>query len=170
MKSIILTSDKIHDLLDSGKTTVHRVITPQPKARLVYCCMGHNCGKWAYPSKYTYIDWGDKYRLPNDISESELKHIWAPPYHGDDILYVRETWRIWKAHRYDADAHIEYKAGGRGAVITFPHGGTDSINRKDYDSFTSKWGVGGKWHSPASMPCEVARIFVRATSIRVERL
>lgn len=170
MKSITLSSVQINELQVNGVTTVFREIVPQPETRLAYCCMGHNYGKWAYPPKDTYMNWGDEYRLPDDISEDELKRVWTLPYQGDDILYVKETWRIWKAHRYDADTHIEYKADGRGTVITFPHGCTDSVNRKDFDNFINKWGVGEKWHPAVSMPCEAARIFVRVTNIRIERL
>lgn len=94
----------------------------------------------------------------------------TPPYRPGDILYVREAWRIWKAHRYEADAHIEFKADGEGTVLYFPHGKTDSIDRRDYDSFTGKWGIGEKWHPSIHMPREAARIFLRVKDVRVERL
>lgn len=95
------------------------------------------------------------------------------PYQRGDILYVRETWRIWRARRYEADIHIEFKAGGKGSVLQFQNGRTDSINRADYDYFLEKWGkwgIGTRWHPSIHMPKEAARIFLRVTDVRVERL
>ena len=68
-----------------------------------------------------------------------LFRSWNPPCHGDDILYVRETWRVQAAHRFEADVRIEYKAGGPMYVIRFPGHKSDSVNRTQYDQFISKW-------------------------------
>lgn len=92
------------------------------------------------------------------------------PYKVGDILYVWETWRIWKAHRYDADAFIDFRSGGYGTILRFTHGCTDLADRDDYDRFIRKWGVDGKWHPSIHMPKEAARIFLRVTHVRVERL
>ena len=92
------------------------------------------------------------------------------PYEPGDILYVRETWRIQAAHRFDADARIEFKAGGPMSVIQFPGGKSQSHNRESYDDFISKWGVAGGWHPSIHMPKEAARLFLRVTGVRVERL
>lgn len=75
-----------------------------------------------------------------------------------------------EAHRYEADAHIEFKADGEGTVLYFPHGKTDSIDRQDFDTFIRKWGINGKWHPSIHMPREAARIFLRVKDVRVERL
>lgn len=99
-----------------------------------------------------------------------LNSLVIPPYKVGDILYVRETWRIWKAHRYDADAFVDFRAGGYGTILRFTHGCTDLANRDDYDLFIRKWGVDGKWHPSIHMPKEAARIFLRVTNVRVERL
>ena len=69
------------------------------------------------------------------------------PYQIGDILYVRETW----------------------------HKGLERyIYRADY-SDTEKFYQGGKeinmkWHPSIHMPKEAARIFLRVTNVRVERL
>lgn len=102
------------------------------------------------------------------VKEREL--IDHPPYRPGDILYVRETWRAWRARRYEADIHIEFKAGGEGVALRFPHGCTDSVNRDEYDNFFKKWGVGAKWHPSIHMPREAARIFLKVTDVRAERL
>lgn len=99
-----------------------------------------------------------------------LNSLVIPPYKVGDILYVRETWRIWKAHRYDADAFIDFRSGGYGTILRFVHGCTDLADRDDYDHFIRKWGVDGKWHPSIHMPKKAARIFLRVTNVRVERL
>ena len=153
MKPILFNTDMVRAILEDRKTVTRRVVKDKDIIN------AWDCEDDGTP--ITYIDQatGDSYPPTHPC-----------PYHPGDILYVRETWRIWKAYRYDADAHIEFKAGGEGTVLQFPHGGTDSINRTRYDDFISKWGVGGKWHPSIHMPREAARIFLRVTGVRVERL
>lgn len=91
------------------------------------------------------------------------------PYQIEDILYVRETWKCWRAHRYEATADIMYKAGGEGIRLLFANGSTDLADRNDYDSFISKW-FGQMWHPSIHMPKEAARIWLKVTDVRVERL
>lgn len=93
------------------------------------------------------------------------------PYQPGDILWVRETWRVQKAHRFEADACIEYKAGGQTNTIIFPHGGTQSVDRYDFDRFVEKWfHASMPWHPSIHMTREAARLFLWVKSVRVERL
>lgn len=93
-----------------------------------------------------------------------------PRYFPGDILYVRETWRIQSAHRFEADARIEFRAGGQMTTIQFPGRCSDSHERNTYDEFISKWGVNGKWHPSIHMPKEAAQTFLRVKKVSVERL
>ena len=94
-------------------------------------------------------------------------------YAPGDILWVRETWRDrWgmayanygtgNAYPIDDVREIEYKAGGNGF---FMHG----CNLCP-DEPTVKWGEWSKWHPSIFMPREAARIFLRVTNVRVERV
>lgn len=147
IKPILFNTDMVRAILDGRKSCTRRIVNPQPQGRLCYTFAGGDCGTWGYPSKTAYENWGDEYKLPEDITDEELKRRWNPPYHTDDILYVRETWRK-GLERY--------------------------IYRADY-SDTEKFYRGGKeiemkWHPSIHMPKEAARIWLKVTDVRVERL
>ena len=73
-------------------------------------------------------------------------------YRTGDVLYVRETWLS-----YEQDHIIDGKKYAYKADETSE---SDRI-RKEY---------GYKWHPSIHMPKEAARIFLRVTNVRVERL
>jgi hypothetical protein len=66
------------------------------------------------------------------------------------------------AYPIDDVREIEYKAGGNGF---FMHG----CNLCP-DEPTVKWGEWSKWRPSIYMPREAARIFLRVTNVRVERV
>lgn len=107
-----------------------------------------------------------------DMTDAELiMTVYKAPYEPGDILYVRETWQCWRAHRYEATADIRFRAGGDDVRLQFANGNTDSINRLDYDTFVHKWfSHNGKWKPSIHMPKEAARIWLKVTDVRVERL
>lgn len=73
-----------------------------------------------------------------------ISKLCRPPYQPEDILYVRETWSEW------TDGYL-YKAWNE----PFPQAGQMSIM---------------KWHPSIHMPKEAARIWLKVTDVRVERL
>ena len=87
--------------------------------------------------------WGDAYKRDTPIPENERSRHWTPPCHTDDVLYVRETW----ARMMNGD--YWYKADG-----------------KDETDI----GLKIKWRPSIHMPKEIARLFLRVTDVRVERL
>lgn len=167
MKPILFNTDMVRAILDGRKAVARRVVKPQPKSHIAYACMGSGCGKWGYPGKDAWEYWDDEsFWLPDGISQDELKRIWTPPCHTGDILYVRETWapmypdetsKIVCGYMYKAD-----DCGLRGEVY-----------QKWYDAKYPNgkdWRWPGKWRPSIHMPKEAARLFLRVTDVRVERL
>lgn len=138
---ILFNSEMVRANLDGRKSCTRRIVKPQPQSRLCYTFAGCNCGTWGYPSKTAYENWGDEYKLPEDITDEELKRRWNPPYHTDDILYVRETWK--KA----PNGYYYY----------------EDWQKNDIADIT-------KWKPSIRMPKEAARIWLKVTDVRVERL
>lgn len=101
------------------------------------CCIG----KWTYPNKGAHEFLGEEYKLPENIKDEELSKRWNPPYHTDDILYVRETWK--KA----PNGYYYY----------------EDWKRNDIADIT-------KWKPSIHMPKEAARIWLKVTDVRGERL
>ena len=72
-----------------------------------------------------------------------------PPYHPGDVLYVRETWADIPE---TAPGNLHYRA---------------DATQADLDWFREE---GWKWRPSIHMPKEAARLFLRVTGVRCERL
>ncbi len=88
------------------------------------------------------------------LSDLEIK----PSYQPGDILYVRETWKYYE------------KAVGKGEGF---HIGKFLAYKADEDKYKegrpSEW-YEGKWKPSIHMPKPAARIWLKVTDVRVERL
>lgn len=162
VKPILFNTEMVRAILDGRKTCTRRLVKPQPDE------------KHTYPLGFV-TDSTEKKEIGNfgfDINEYGVSIQYAkPPYQLGDILYVRETWQCWRAHRYEATADIRFRAGGDDVRLQFANGNTDSINRLDYDTFVHKWfSHNGEWKPSLFMPKEAARIWLKVTDVRVERL
>lgn len=80
-----------------------------------------------------------------------ISKLCNPPYKTGDILYVRETWC---ALPVNEAGHM------RGHCVYY--------YRADGDLRPEGWR--GKWHPSIHMPREAARIWLKVTDVRVERL
>lgn len=151
IKPILFNTEMVRAILDGRKSCTRR---------LVKFLSGEN------PRWTGYIK--DGLMLYNGKNEPCIRKA---PYQPGDILYVRETWQCWRAHRYEATADIRFRAGGDDVRLQFANGNTDSINRLDYDTFVHKWfSHNGEWKPSLFMPKEAARIWLKVTDVRVERL
>lgn len=157
MKPILFNTEMVRATLDGRKTATRRVVKPTPRKGAQLVVEGDK--RCAMDIALELKDSG-----PND------RRIYIPRYYIGDILYVRETWKVQSAHRYDADAKIMFKAGGPMSTIQFPGGVSQTASRDEYDEFVGKWMKREGWIPSIHMPKEAARIFLRVTDVRVERL
>lgn len=151
IKPILFNSEMVRAILDGRKTCTRRVIKPQPQSGLCYTYGGSHkdcIGKWTYPNRGAHKLWGEEYKLPENIKDEELSKRWNPPYHTDDILYVRETW----SEGYEEGTYI-YRASDKLASLP-----------------TFKESSKLIYHPSIHMPKEAARIWLKVTNVRVERL
>lgn len=90
-----------------------------------------------------------------------LKKLCRAPYHLGDILYVQETWKIKYLNpgfcmmiRYRADDFCNLQV---------------KFSPSRFDKFKKFFEKSG-WQSPYFMPKEAARIFLKVTDVKVQRL
>lgn len=86
-----------------------------------------------------------------------------PPYQPGDILYVRETWERFECWNCDGDERGNCPKEPKKSVLDKTYGcymyrATDEISGD------------AKWHPSIHMPKEAARIWLKVTNVRVERL
>lgn len=88
---------------------------------------------------------------PGCFAEAGAERVYQPPYMEGDVLYVRETWaRI----AVSPDGHF------------FPPG----VNYYKAGPIEAPKNTMIKWRPSIHMPREAARIFLRVTMVRAERL
>ena len=158
---ILFNTEMVQASLDGRKSCTRRI------------CKDAN--EYAVPDMDFYNADRRTYAVHNYADKEHIEQLSTAertcPICPGDILYVRETWQCWRAHRYEATADIRFRAGGDDVRLQFANGNTDSINRLDYDSFVHKWfSHNGEWKPSLFMPKEAARIWLKVTNVRVERL
>lgn len=144
IKPILFNTEMVQAILDGRKTCTRRVIKPQPDE------------KHTYPLGFV-ADSTEKKEVgcfgfaANEYGGS-IQYV-KPPYRyaPGDILYVRETWC---ALPVNEAGHM------RGHCVYY--------YRADGELRPEGWR--GKWHPSIHMPKEAARIWLKVTDVRVERL
>lgn len=165
MKPILFNTEMVKAILDGRKTVTRRVvkengwdITGRPK--------------WCEKSKDTWFLFNVCKKNKPESVETATCHIIKPPYNVGDILYVRETWRKacaahkqWingKSFTVEEEFGFQYKSDGETRFENF---------FKLNDEFNStEISYSSRWYPSIHMPKEAARIFLRVTDVRVERL
>lgn len=134
-------------LLEGRKTVTRRLVKPQPRA--IY-----------YDGK-VYDDDGLYVVAENQNGRVEQIEL---PYCPGDVLYVRETFCLCCLSENYRKGHSDYcyKASVKSPV----YGCIDHFMGGEQMRSVS----GCRWHPSIHMPREAARIFLRVTDVRVERL
>lgn len=158
IKPILFNTEMVRAILD-GRKTVTRRICKDANELTVPDMSFYDADKRTY-AVHNYANKGHTDKL----STAER----TCPICSGDILYVRETWRICNFDYDDKIAYIVYKASeneedeGCRAV-----GFTDDKFEKLDDSMAEN---SPDWRPSIHMPREAARIWLKVTDVRVERL
>lgn len=145
IKPILFNTEMVRAILDGRKSCTRRIVTTRRKAA---------CG--FYVTKKADGTFSGIYEY--DENESMFDNPLMPPYQPGDILYVRET--VWqKVGRY-LDIDGETKSVW---CNEFKYAATD---KKPEMGWNYSWGKRPSIH----MPKEAARIWLKITDVRVERL
>ena len=147
----------VRAILDGRKTVTRRVIKPQPEPEQIYkigfCIAGdkRNIGKYGFGTN----EYGGR-----------ILFVKPPCKHGD-ILYVRETWtQEHSGYYYRADFDSDYLdpcetlSGGYPSECRYYPGCVGCARTSSRIH----------WRPSIHMPKEAARIWLKVTDVRVERL
>lgn len=151
-KPILFNTEMVQAILQGRKTTTRRIIKGNIKdLNLIGSCSGDGVN-------FNYVSFG--HGNINDINSVDIKERVKAPYLPGDILYVRETWMISNPFgdfaKDNRTAEYMYKAG-------YTKGKRIAITREMEKNL-------GAWKPSIHMPKQAARIFLKVTEVRVERL
>lgn len=143
IKPILFNTEMVRAILDGRKSCTRRLVKLQPDE------------KHTYPLGFVTDSTEKKevgcFGFGIDEYGGSIKYV-KPLYHPGDTLYVRETW-----HKY-----IKRVGEGKSCHLAEFYGYKASIaNSEDADE---------PWHPSIHMPKEAARIWLKVTNVRVERL
>lgn len=146
-KPLLLNTEMVRATLDGRKTATRRAVKSK------------NILDYPIHRKDMLMEW-----KIIDFDSRQCVKIVKPPYKAGDILYVQETWAVENTYKnigvYGFD--IVYKSDNKILDCMF-----DDIDRYiKFSKFESKNG----WQSPYFMPKEAARLLLRVTDVRPERL
>lgn len=150
-KPILFNGEMVRAILSGQKTCTRRL--PNNRVREDY---------------FAYVDWANTVGGSGIKKQSEKEfYEQYPPYQPGDILYVRETWteecgKYYYRADYDSDYldPCETLSGGYPASCR-NHPGCDGCMATSTRIH---------WHPSIHMPKESARIWLKVTDVRVERL
>ena len=148
IKPILFNTEMVRAILDGRKTCTRRVAKNVP-------CHTHRIEPVYENGRFQFDCFYSSYVVALD-AYADFCMPCLPPYQQGDILYVRETWGTYSKNWWEAD-YFMYCAD-------YPNGAT---------TYTYSDGIVcdlPKWHPSIHMPKEAARIWLKVTGVRVERL
>lgn len=141
IKPILFNTDMVLALLDGRKTVTRRIVKPQPQLE-----------DRDFAPLLPVVPGKGGYK-PHIRFADEYGTVAYEPYKPGNILYVRETWA--------ENPHIN------GVYMYRAFTGVGMEPEKQ-DNAMRKMGL--KWYPSVHMPKKAARIFLRVTGVRMERL
>ncbi len=141
-KPVLFNTEMVIAILEGRKTVTRRLVKPNSKKACGFFVTFRK-SDGAFMGVYDY-----------DENERMFENSQKPPYAVGDYLYVRETWSDHYIPDEDGKPKLEYcyKADGIDLKAECLPGETN------------------RWYPSIHMPKEAARIFLKVTDVRVERL
>ena len=190
---IIFNTEMTEALLDSRKTQTRRPLKFQPatfnQERYEPLIMSPNESGCNNTAAFLHNKHGDhkghlqrywnKWTVDCDPSEDSDRYRYSvkSPYQIGDILYVRETWQYYDWSE-DGDPCIKYKAGGHmkyhliedeETAIKIQETVWPYLSREENYTKNNR-ACDYKWRPSIHMPKWAARIHLRVTNVRIERV
>lgn len=151
IKPILFNTEMVRAILDGRKTCTRRIVRPP------YFVDGDENDKRSLITLRTATKNSSLYRQIGQMPYPDA------PYRMCDILYVRETWEHFDCCCCDGDEH--------GNCYQEPQ---QNVLNKSYGCYmyraTDEIYGDARWHPSIHMPKEAARIWLKVTDVRVERL
>lgn len=149
IKPILFNAEMVKAILDGRKTMTRRVVKEKG---------------WRIIDRQRFAIDGFWFFVCEDGKEASARtatcHKLKPPCQKGDVLYVRETFRVDYLSNIIGSGRVQYKADGSYVDIRFEADRYDIMRRANRMV----------WRPNENMPREVARIFLRVTGVRAERL
>lgn len=144
IKPILFSTPMVQAILNGTKTQTRRIIKKQPfNAKSDIICQLDDFKEGTWGAKFKYFG-EERYEITN---------LFKPLAQIGDILWVRETWSLVPKSAYSKE-------------LLFPY--TDSSNIIYKASFDRAFS--SPWKPSIHMPKIAARIFLKVTGVRIERL
>lgn len=154
IKPILFNTEMDRAILDGRKSCTRRLVKPQPDE------------KHTYPLGFVTDSTERKevgcFGFGIDEYGGSVQYA-KPPYHTGDILYVRETWERFECWNCEGDERGNCPKEPKKSVLDktcgcYMYRATDGISGD------------AKWKPSIHMPKDAARIWLKVTNVRVERL
>lgn len=162
IKPILFNTEMVRAILEGRKSCTRRIVKPQQLiGMLPDKCKNGISEEFLKEKKLMFKPYCD-------MTDAELiSAAYKAPYQIGDILYVRETWCMYGKlddfdHVIDGTEKYYYLADGANPT---PYN-CFLVQRNGYDEYKDT----PVWHPSIHMPKEAARIWLKVTDVRVERL
>lgn len=149
IKPILFNTEMVRAILDGRKSCTRRIVKGFIPNNAVWGYTAFT-PKGCISCRGTFADgYGEKF--------------FKPPYQPGDILYIRETWERFECWNCDGDERGNCPKEPKKSVLDktcgcYMYRATDEISGD------------AKWHPSIHMPKEAARIWLKVTDVRAERL
>ena len=154
IKPILFNTEMVRAIMDGRKSCTRRLVKPQPDEKHTF--------QLGFVTDSTEKKEVGCFGFGIDEYSGSIQYV-KPPYQPGDILYVRETWERFECWNCEGDERGNCPKEPKKSVLDktcgcYMYRATDEISRD------------AKWKPSIHMPKEAARIWLKVTNVRVERL